>query len=209
MPRETVEVVGTKYGRLTLVARVRAGLWRARCDCGIERDFNMQDLRSGNTSSCGCLRVDLVRLIKATHGDSRSPEWETWKRMTQRCYNDRHPNFKDYGGRGIVICERWRGPEGFINFLADMGRRPASKHSIDRFPDKNGNYELSNCRWATQQQQAENTRRNRWLTLNGVTMLLRDWVTSTGISQSLISMRINKLGWSVERALTTPPRKMK
>ena len=104
---------------------------------------------------------------RITHGHTRwsvgptrnTPEYRTWYGMKQRCYNPKHCKFQRYGGRGIIIHERWLGDEGFKNFLSDMGSRPSAVHSIDRFPNKDGNYEPGNCRWATPKQQAENRTR--------------------------------------------------
>ncbi|HEY1814872.1 MAG TPA: hypothetical protein VGG74_21140 [Kofleriaceae bacterium] len=120
------------------------------------------------TRSCGCLKRDAdARWIESNtkHGDAphdgeRSPEYSAWAAAIQRCTNPENQSFKNYGARGISVCARWLGNRGFTNFLADMGRRPSSKHSIDRI-NNDGNYEPSNCRWATAKQQARNKRHRR------------------------------------------------
>lgn len=152
-----LELQGQRFGRLRVIERAGSrrnqSLWRCLCDCGATHVTAGVYLRSGNSSSCGCIR----RERNLVHGDAcqraRTPEWRIWRGMRQRC---RDVSEKNYGGRGIRVCERW---ESFANFLADMGRRPSSRHSLDRI-DNDGNYEPGNCRWATQKTQTQNTRRS-------------------------------------------------
>jgi hypothetical protein len=118
--------------------------------------------------------------------------------MHQRCNNPEHPNYSHYGGRGITVCERWNHP---IAFLADMGHPPEGM-SIDRI-DNDGNYEPGNCRWATQEQQNENTRRARYVTWQGRTQTVKAWAKELDMSPRRIHDRLRR-GWSVERTLTTP-----
>ena len=122
--------------------------------------------------------------------------------MLTRCRNPRAESFAAYGGRGIRVCERWA--ESFDAFLEDMGRRPSRKHTIDRI-EKNGHYEPGNCRWATQREQQRNRRNNVYLELNGNRRLLCEWAETTGLTINIIWLRLRR-GWSVERALTEPPR---
>lgn len=126
-------------------------------------------------------------------------EYETWSGMIKRCYTQAHRAYANYGGRGIAVCDRWR--ESFENFHADMGDRPAGL-SIDRI-DNNGNYEPSNCRWATCKQQSRNTRKARLITLNGETRCLTEWAELTGIKAITLLFRLDR-GWSIEKAFTTP-----
>ena len=135
------------------------------------------------------------------HGLHRSSTYKSWAGMKDRCRNSGKHNSHRYKDRGVTYCERW---ELFENFLADMGECPEGM-TLDRYTDVGGNYEPKNCRWATPQEQARNRSNNRSLTLNGKTMLLCEWAEQTGLSHSLILYRL-KAGWSVERALTTPPR---
>jgi hypothetical protein len=118
--------------------------------------------------------------------------------MIDRCRNPNSPEYGLYGGRGISVCERWY---SFEKFLEDMGERPTNT-SIDRFPDKNGNYEKSNCRWATTKQQNRNKRNNHLISFNGETHCLTDWAKILGVSLTTLSGRL-ATGWSVEKALTT------
>lgn len=133
------------------------------------------------------------------HGGSHSRTYRIWISMRARCSDKNHSSFRYYGGRGITVCERWQ--SSFTNFLEDMGEPPTSKHSIDRFPDKNGNYEHANCRWATQQEQNRNTTSNRTATLNGETLCLAEWSDRIGISDDCIADRIDR-GWEIADALS-------
>lgn len=150
------------------------------------RDKNIVHVRSYTRESQRKLRA-------------KEPEKFIWIAMLDRCKNTNNTGFKNYGGRGIAVCKRW---EKFENFLADMGRRPSKDHSIDR-KDNNGNYEPGNCRWATMIEQARNRRDNHLLTYEGVTLTIKEWANRLNILDSVIHKRL-KLGWSVEKAVTTP-----
>jgi hypothetical protein len=141
------------------------------------------------------------RKVYQLHGGSYTPEYRAWVRMIQRCENSNGPEFPGYGGRGIRVCARWR--DSFEAFREDMGPKPSAGHSLDRFPDQNGDYEPGNCRWATNKQQSRNTRSNRLLTFNGETHCLAEWAAVTGVNSMALRSRLRK-GWAVERALTTP-----
>jgi hypothetical protein len=130
-----------------------------------------------------------------------SPEYNAWHAIKQRCENPRNPSYKDYGARGISICDRWK--ESLANFLADMGPRPSSRHSIDRI-DNDGNYEPGNCRWATHAEQARNKRSNSLVTINGITKCITDWCEHYKIPSGVVFTRIYKLKWDIERAITEP-----
>ena len=125
-----------------------------------------------------------------TRAAERSVEYATWRRMLTRCYDTNSPDFKDYGGRGIFVCQRWR-----VNveaFIADMGRRPSPSHSIDRI-DTNGNYEKTNCRWATQKQQANNRRSSRRIEIGGVTRTMTEWAESAGMKVHTLKERLKRM----------------
>ena|SRR5271156_1516101 len=132
--------------------------WRILCicDCGNLKDYDRANLLH-RTISCGCHAI----AVHTVHGDAKrsreSSEYSSWQAMKSRCLDSNHKHFRYYGGKGVTICERWK--NSFPNFLADMGRKPTSLHTIDRFPDPYGNYEPSNCRWATRKQQAANHRK--------------------------------------------------
>ena len=134
------------------------------------------------------------------HGKTETPEYNVWCNMKKRCYAKNDSHYKRWGGRGIVMCDRWK--TSFSAFLADMGERPSDKHTIDCI-DNDGPYCKENCRWLLAGLQAGNTRKNRLLTHLGRTMTLADWSKETGIDRSAILVRLN-YGWSVQEALTAP-----
>lgn len=137
---------------------------------------------------------------KIIHGMTDTSEYNSWESMRQRCLNENHPAFKHYGGRGIIICQSWL--ESFINFYENMGDKPSRLHSIDR-RENNGNYEPKNCYWATNKEQQNNKRNNRIIEFDGKKQNLIEWSELTGINHGTIYSRL-KLGWSVEKTLTTP-----
>ena len=151
------------------------------------------------TRSCGCFQREgaIQRATKHGHASRRRPSsaYRTWGHMLSRCRDSAVPEYRYYGGRGITVCERWL---RFENFLADMGEPPRGK-SIERI-DVNGNYEPSNCRWATQREQCNNQRRNRRISAGGLTLTLVQWATATGIKRETIAHRLDK-GMSPEMAL--------
>lgn len=166
--------------------------WECACDCGNTAIVNGFYLKGGTTKSCGCIRRNQLK----THGDGgaekstgRSPEYASWANMIQRCYNESNPAFYYYGGRGIKVCDEWR--KSYTNFLNDMGRCPEGK-TLDRFPDTNGNYEPSNCRWATVPEQNRNKRDNILIHYNGETKIRGDWAKELTISSMSIRRRLEK-----------------
>lgn len=177
--------------------------WLCACDCGVQKEIDSNVLRQGDTLSCGCYRSEMksrmIREIRTTHGRSRSSIYSIWCKMRERCKNPKESSFSRYGGRGISVCERW--DSSFENFLSDVGERPKGK-TLDRI-DNSGNYEPSNCRWATPKEQAWNTRRNRYFEADGETLILSEWAKRLGTSTDTIDLRL-KAGWPVEQALTHP-----
>lgn len=138
--------------------------------------------------SCGCLRVENVAKATTKHGRYNSDIYGIWEGIIQRCTNPNAPFFNYYGGRGITICDRWR---VFTNFLADMGDRPSRSHTIDRI-DSNGNYEPTNCRWATRAEQQKNRRNARLITFQGRTETAHMWSKILGIPSRTIFNRLNR-----------------
>lgn len=135
------------------------------------------------------------------HGCVNTPEYRVWQNMLNRCRNPSHPEYPNYGGRGITVCERWR--NSFENFLADVGVRPSRAYELDRYPSNDGNYEPGNCRWATRQEQCRNTRSNRVITHNDESMCLVAWSERTGLSVAAIRGRLRR-GWPIAAVLTIP-----
>lgn len=202
---QLIDMVGQKFGRLTVVERAvlasgRAH-WRCRCECGNEKAILGKHLRRGLIRSCGCLASDMTTIRNETQDGltkAHRSTYRTWTSMLARC-----ENHHGYAGRGIVVCDRWRA--SFADFLDDMGPRPAG-HSIERV-NNDGNYEPGNCRWATRHDQARNTRRNRYVDANGKRMIVTDWAKETGISAALVYDRMSR-GWSEADAVTRPPRRI-
>lgn len=160
------------------------------CECGIRKAFDVKNVRTGRTKSCGCTTKQSISESLRTHGQKNSRTYIIWGLMKARCKNKNNPRWSDYGGRGIVLCDRW---EMFENFFADMGEAPEGM-SIDRI-DNNGNYEPGNCRWATRKEQSRNKRTNRMVTANGKTMCVVEWSEETGINRHTIGRRLRN-GWS-------------
>lgn len=158
------DITNQRFGRLTAIRHIghnKAGnaLWLCRCDCGREVIIRGITLRFGSSCSCGCFSRDRTRQAHFIHGQShrsRTPTYTSWIAMLQRCRYPKHKDYKNYGGRGIAVCEQWH---SFENFLIDMGERPAG-HTLDRI-DPNGDYEPGNCRWATPKQQSANQCRSK------------------------------------------------
>lgn len=199
MAGRKIDRTGHRYGRLTVVreaGRNRHGhvTWICTCECEKQVTVVGGDLKSGNTAGCGCITGG------RTHGLSLSQEYICWKGMKQRCYNTKYVSYDCYGGRGIIVCKRWR--DSYKAFIADMGPRPSTNHSIDRI-DNDGDYGPENCRWATRVEQSNNCRRNRWLTVGGVRKTQTQWSRDLGGCDTLVSTRI-RLGWSLADAVSLP-----
>ena len=158
--------------------------WYCICDCGRELSVESHALGSGKTKSCGCRRV-VVGKLKKRHGKSHTKIHNTWMDMKKRCFNKNSTGYEWYGGRGITVCGRWM---KFENFYADMGD-PAEGMSLDRI-DYNGNYEPGNCRWATDEQQMNNTSKNRFIEMDGKRQTISQWAREIGIGVGTISWRL-------------------
>ncbi len=174
--------------------------WDCKCSCGKRTVAYGCHLKSGKMLSCGCLRAEISSEVNKTHGRSRTPTHIVWKGINQRCNDEGCVSFKNYGGRGIKVCKRWR---KFENFLADMGERPKGM-TIER-RDNNGHYCKKNCRWATKKDQANNMRSNRFIESNGKRLTVSQWEDFKGVRRGLFHCRLGK-GWDELRAISAKPK---
>lgn len=204
------DISGKRFARFAVLCRApnsRRGktMWECRCDCGQVRIVEGYNLKHGNTRSCGCLSVERPNSYKHGHAPSSgvSPEYRSWSHMVDRCTNPGANDFARYGGRGITVCEPWA--NSFDAFIRDMGHRPSPAHSLDRVDNSRG-YEPSNCRWATQIEQARNKRNNIWIEFRNERRMLLDWAERLSLRPTLIRDRIYRGITDPERLLARPQR---
>lgn len=192
MGKPVIDLVGKTFGALAVIERAgsrpRGGvMWACRCACGATTVVDGANLRKGATKSCGCKQNAGQR---ATHGMAGTPTYVSWLNMRARCNDPTADQFAHYGGRGVTVCEAWRSFEGFF---ADMGERPAGT-TLDRI-DPNGNYEASNCRWASAVEQARNRRGALLVAHNGVSATLGAWSDQSGIPYKTLWQRYHVSGF--------------
>lgn len=203
MRRDKLE--GQKYQRWTVLSHSHQvgshQYYLCRCECGTEKIVQANSLRTGTTKSCGCHRVETSKRLHTTHGATKHPAYQSWSAMRGRCKDPKNTRYELYGGRGISVCDAWQTFEGF---WADMGPTWKAGLSIDRI-DVNGNYEPSNCRWATVDEQANNKRNSKFLDTPWGRMTQSQAAERAGISVSALAARINRkwtgnrLFWSALR----------
>jgi hypothetical protein len=201
---------GQRFGKLTVSRRALGpgrAAWICWCECGVTtKPLLENNLLREKYVSCGCVKRERSKKqwgTHVTHGERRhdntSSEYSTWHKMVQRCEKPSRRDEPHYRGRGITVCPQWR--ESFETFLKDVGRKPSSKHSIDRWPNNHGNYEPGNVRWATKEEQGRNKSTNRLLTYKGETLPAAEWSERLGQPPSLLLNRLSKLRWTVEEAI--------
>ena len=192
-----MSIIGLRFGMLLVLGEsgrdAISKLIKCKCDCGNIKLTRIKYLNRGYVKSCGCLRTKEFPVTKQR-------EYFIYYAIKTRCYSKKSNHYHRYGGRGIIMCKRWL--YSYKNFIADMGMRPSKKHSIERI-DNNGNYEPSNCKWATSSEQSNNTISNNVLSFNGESLTTTQWERKTGIKRKTITRRIG-MGWSIEKTLTTP-----
>jgi len=197
-----IDLTGQRFGRLTVLHREpnkgRKVTWLCRCDCGASRVVTADNLRSGNTTSCGCFKSELAASMATTHGGCASDAYGCWEGIKDRCTNPNSHAWSYYGGQGVE-CRF----TSFEQFRDEIGPRPTPEHTVDRFPDKKGHYEPGNIRWATPKQQNRNKGDNRLISWQGKIQCLAEWDEQLGFSRNTVGRRL-RCGWSVERAFTTP-----
>lgn len=190
-----IDRAGQVLGRLTVTEKdpsKKRTYWLCKCECGNDTTVRGDHLKEGRVTSCGCYSEE----SHTKHGMSRTKTYHCWQAMKDRCYNKLNKGYKDYGYRGIIVCNSWL--ESFDNFYKDMGEMPKGL-SIDRM-DNNKGYSPENCRWATNKQQVDNRRNVTNTTINGETMCLKDWSRRYSIPYTTVRHRISK-GQSIEQAL--------
>lgn len=201
MAKQIIDLTGQRFGMLLVLGYPAIGLksrqanWLCICDCGTQKRIVGGNMRRGKSASCGCQVAARASESTRTHGMAGTPMYNRWRAMHDRCKNPKNKNYQNYGGRGISVCERWA---SFACFLEDMGECPDGC-SLERI-DNNGNYESSNCRWATVTEQTRNTRQNRMLCIGGREQVIADWVKESGTPFTTIHNRL-KRGVSPEQAV--------
>ena len=198
MNKLCIDLTGQTFGRWRVVRKApvmsHGAMWICECQCGSVKSVTAASLRRGESTSCGCSVVNAV--------GARHPLYNTWQAVMRRCYRPSARGFDRYGGRGITVCERWY---SLPNFIADMGPKPTPEHTVDRI-DSKGNYEPSNCRWASPIEQGRNKQNNRILEINGVRRCIAEWSEISGIGPNTVKCRLDR-GWSDERAVFEPSRR--
>ena len=196
------QVINKRFGRLLIIAEApKRGKKRyvlCQCDCGSRKEICLSNITSGKVASCKCLHKEIIGAINKTHGMTHSREFHTWVGMKARCLNPENPSYKNYGGRGITICDKWL--DSFENFLSDMGPCPQN-YSLDRI-DVNGNYNPENCRWADNITQSNNKRTNIFVTVNGEELTLTQACQKLNLSYKAVHQRMRR-GQSIYQALNT------
>lgn len=207
-PANFIDLTGKRFHHLEILERDKTGtkntrvvMWLCKCDCGKVVSVRSENIRSGHSKSCGCLKVKRGSETNHIHGMSRTKIHGVWCRIISRCESSTDHAFQHYGGRGIKVCDSWH---DFRNFLNDMGHPPTPRHSIDRI-DVNGNYEPQNCRWSTAKEQARNRRNNHLVTIGTKTMSVAEWAETNEMSGTALRSRIAR-GWDPVEAITKPVR---
>lgn len=205
-----IDLTGKRFSRLYVICRLGSDrfnkpLYECQCDCGTIKKVGAAKLKSGHTKSCGCLSNEKRKISCLKHGRCNTVEYHCWQHMKQRCRDTTLPSFKNYGGRGINVCERWL--HNFSAFLEDMGPKPTKQSTIERKNNGLG-YCKDNCCWAERRQQMQNTRINHYAVFNGECHCLAEWARILKMKTSCLVSRIVTYGWSIDRAFTTPPRRM-
>ncbi len=208
LPKRVNDLRGQTFGLLTVleyvgpIGKSRHGYWSVQCSCPAKKIFNVigTTLTNGDTRSCGCLRVEAGK-ENATHGMTRTPEYWAWKAAKARCADPTHRSYYRYGARGITMSVEF--VDSFEAFFEHVGPRPSPYHTMDRL-DNNRGYERGNLAWRTRKQQQRNRGNNRLITFNGETLTISEWAERLNTADGTIRNRIEVLGWSIKKALTTP-----
>lgn len=196
-----INMKGLRYTNLLVLdyshtSKYGKAFWHVKCICGDKKIVRGDQLREGRIKSCGCFNKERCKLNPISHGMSGTPTYTTWQAMKDRCFNPVADNYKDYGGRGITVCDRWI--DSFENFFTDMGIRPKGK-TLDRI-DNNKSYSPKNCQWSTSKAQANNRRNSKIINYRGFSLTVTEWAGKIGIKTGTLYSRIYR-GWPIEKAL--------
>lgn len=186
------DATGFRFGLLVVLGMASTGRstkWDCQCDCGNRSVVRTTDLNNGSTLSCGCFSKSKAITHGATAAGKKHPEYTVWSAMKARCHNPLNKRYHDWGGRGIVVCSEWRSDYGA--FISHVGRRPSSRHQIDRIDNARG-YEPGNCRWVLPSENCRNTRRSRIVVLWGIAAPLVAWADSFSIEYHTAKKRLNR-----------------
>lgn len=205
-----IDLTGQKFGKLTPIKYIGKNkwgisLWLCKCDCGNSHIVTTSHLNGNSVRSCGCLK----KINKQYKNGKESRNHYIWRGIVQRCTNKNSKDYKNYGERGVTVCDRWNHKRGgcFKNFLEDMGEPPTHKHQIDRINNDDGYYK-ENCRWVLPKENNRNRRNNHLIPFNGEKLCLTEMAEKYGINRVTLRDRLNR-GWSIQKALLTPVRKIK
>lgn len=209
------DYIGKKFYRWTVLEvdekrtkEAQKTYFKCRCECGKKKSVCYANLKNGKTKSCGCYNRELISNLSTTHGMSKTRFYSEWKALRRRCYGKNQKSYVEYGARGIIVCDRWKDSfenfkedmyESYLNHVAEFGEQNTS---IDRI-DVNGNYELSNVRWATWEEQANNKRDNHYIFIDGDTKTIAEWADVSGINARAIFKRLGR-GWGARDAVFKP-----
>lgn len=194
MRKNAPDLVGNKFGRLTVIERhgiskSKKALWKCICDCGGFAIVTTQDLKNGHTKSCGCLKIEEVKKRSKTHGMSNNNLFFVWFAIKDRCFNQNNKKYKHYGGRGITVCDEWKNDfQAFYDYVSQLPHFDEEGYSIDRI-NNNGNYEPGNVRWATKTEQANNRNNTIVLTIDKETHTLPEWSRILGVKYNTLYYR--------------------
>ena len=203
MGRKMVDITGIRFGKLTAKhIDHRKGCrtyWFCTCDCGGNRIVSLDHLKRHEVTDCGCYRKHISHWNK--HGMYDTRLYRIWSLMKERCYNTSRKEYPNYGGRGIIVCEEWIESKNFIEWSLNNGY--SYELTLDRI-NNDGNYCPENCRWVERSVQGNNKRNNRLITYKGETKTITQWAKENGMTYFLLKNRIDRLGWSFERAISEP-----
>lgn len=214
---KAIDLTGQRFGRLVVVSRAEdketkkkeikqhSKFWVCQCDCGNTIIVSTIHLKDGHTKSCGCWHDENSKTVGRTHGMAHTRLHGVWNSMLRRCYNPKNLKYKNYGARGITVCEEWKQFINFYKWAMATGYDKNAEYgecTIDRI-DVNGNYCPENCRWTTNYEQMRNMTNNHWITYQGETHILADWVKILGEKGKTFKNRIDR-GWTVEEAMEIP-----